>query len=132
MDSVRDYLGNTWKDSTWSVRFQSLDLRTTGVVEGVVFDNEPDRGRIYLTAIRIDVSLPHEKTIELSKPGSFTFGQLSEGRYTFRAFRDADSSGSYSFGRPFPFIPSERFVGSSDTIKVRARWGVEGVVLKFR
>ncbi|MBM2841903.1 MAG: hypothetical protein HW412_2431, partial [Bacteroidetes bacterium] len=55
MDSVRDYVENTWKDSTFVVSFQSLDLRTTGVVEGVVYDSESARGRIQLTAVRIDV-----------------------------------------------------------------------------
>lgn len=134
MDSVRDYVGNTWKDSTLAVRFQTLDLRTTGTVEGVVVDDEMERGRgpIHVTASSVDLTPPQEKTVRLSEPGSFTFDQLSEGKYTLRGFRDADSSGIYSFGRPFPFVPSERFAVLSDTIKVRARWGVEGVVLKFR
>jgi hypothetical protein len=134
LDSVKDYSGNRWKDSTWSVRFQSLDLRTTGTVDGVVVDDakEGGRGMIYVTVASVGVNPPHEKILRLTQPGPFSVDRLPEGRYTFNGFRDADSSGSYSFGRPFPFIPSERFAVSSDTVKVRARWGVEGVVLRFK
>ena len=134
MDSVRDYSGNTWKDSTMVVRFQSLDLRTTGTIEGVVSDPWGDLGRgvIYLTASSIDLTPARERTIRMHSPGAFALDQLPEGNYVLSAFRDSDSSGTYSCGRPFPFLPSERFTVGTDTVKVRARWGVEGVALKFR
>jgi hypothetical protein len=134
LDSAQDYFGNRWKDSLWSVRFQSIDLRTTGTVDGVVVDDAKEwgRGTIYVTVTSVDVNPPRERILRLAKPGSFSVDRLPEGRYTFSGFRDADSSGSYSFGQPFPFVPSERFAVSSDTVKVRARWGVEGVVLKFK
>lgn len=134
LDSVRDYSGNRWKDSVWSVHFQSLDLRTTGTVEGVVADTlqGKQRGPIYVTAHSVDMKPPVAKTLRLGNSGAFVFEQLPEGRYTFSAFRDDDSSGTYSFGKPYPFVPSERFTFSADTIRVRARWGVEGVLLKFR
>jgi hypothetical protein len=134
LDSVQDYFGNRWKDSIWSVRFQSIDLRTTGTVDGVVVDDAKERGRgmIYVNVTSVDVNPPRERILHLAKPGSFSVDRLPEGRYTINGFRDADSSGSYSFGRPFPFVPSERFAVSSDTVKVRARWGIEGVVLKFK
>lgn len=133
LDSVRDYAGNTLKDSTMALRFQSLDLRTTGTIEGVVADQQEEgRGPIYITASSVDITPPKERRIRLSEPGSFTIDRIPEGRYTLEGFRDADSSGSYSFGKPFPFVPSERFVVSADTIKVRARWGAEGVTLKLR
>ena len=134
MDSVQDYAGNRWKDSTRVVSFQTIDLRTTGTIEGVVSDawENRGRGRIDITAKRIDGSEGREKTIQLPAPGSFTFEQIPEGSYVLSAFRDSDGSGTYSFGRPYPFLPSERFAVSTDTVKVRARWGVEGVILKFK
>ena len=134
LDSVRDYAGNSWKDSTLVVRFRSLDLRSTGTVEGVVTDAWGKRGRglVYVTASEIDASPPLEVTIQQPSPGSFMFDRLPEGKYVFSAFRDADSSGNYSYGRPYPFVPSERFTNGTDTVKVRARWGTEGVSLKFK
>jgi hypothetical protein len=134
LDSVQDYAGNRWMDSTWAVAFQTIDLRTTGTIEGVVVDHltGPGHGRIFVTAASTDLTPARAKTIQLEEPGSFIMEQLPEGKYALSAFRDPDSSGSYSYGNPFPFISSERFTIASDTVKVRARWGVEGVLLKFK
>jgi len=134
MDSVQDLSGNGYKDSVKVIRFQSLDLKTTGTMEGVVLDSAvaPGAGEIFLSARKL-LSVPLlEQTIRLKNPGKFMFEQLPEGQYTLRAFRDSDSSQSYSFGRPFPFRSSEPFAVFPDTIKVRARWGVEGIVVRFR
>jgi hypothetical protein len=65
----------------------------------------------------------------LEGEGSFLFSSLPEGRYIVEAYRDEDGSGTYSYGLPFPFRPSERFVVGSDTLKVRPRWSAEGVTL---
>jgi hypothetical protein len=133
MDSIADLSGNRYRDSVMSVRFQTFDPRTTGTLEGYVVDSDSslNRGDIVLTATRI-LSSPVVRSITLQEPGKFKFDRLPEGRYTMSAFRDRDSSHSYSFGRPFPFEPSERFAAYSDTIKVRARWGVEGINVVFK
>ena len=134
MDSVRDLQGNGYKDSTFLLRFQTLDLQTTGVIEGTVADGlgEKGTGRIYLTASSIDLNRARQKTVRLERPGIFKIDRLAEGKYVINSFRDADSSGSYSFGLPYPFIASERFAVFPDTLKVRARWGVEGVLVRFK
>jgi hypothetical protein len=133
MDSVKDFSGNTYKDSVNVTRFQSLDLKTTGTIEGFVMDPDTGKnlGEIFLTATEVFSSSPMEKTLRLRQPDKFKFEQLPEGRYTLRAFRDRDSSRAYSYGKPFPFLPSERFAVYADTVKVRARWGVEGVTISF-
>lgn len=133
-DSLRDLSENSWKDSVSLTRFQTLDVRTTGTIEGFVTDPESGNnlGQIFLTATRILSPTPTVRTLRMNEPGKFRFDQLPEGRYTLSAFRDRDSSGMFSFGKPAPFVPSERFAISSDTLKVRARWAVEGVVVKFK
>ena len=68
----------------------------------------------------------------MEQPGAFVLDRLVEGKYVLSAFRDADSSGTYTYGLPYPFAPSERFVVYPDTVKVRARWDVEGVAIRFR
>jgi hypothetical protein len=134
MDSVRDLSGNGWKDSVSMLRFQTLDLKATGTIEGVVIDADSGThlGEIYVTATRVLSSSPTVATLRLSGTGKFRFERLLEGRYTLSAFRDRDSSESFSFGKPFPFTPSERFAVIADTLKVRARWAVEGVVVRFK
>jgi hypothetical protein len=132
LDSLSDYQGNRGRDSTVRIRFQTEDLKTTGTVEGVVTDaHRGDTASIYLTVRSIDLNPARRREIRMSRPGPFAVDRLREGRYVFEAFRDRDGSGTYGFGSPFPFLPSERFTVSRDTVKVRARWSVEGVTVKF-
>ena len=134
MDSLRDYRGNSYRDSTYRLHFQTLDLRTTGVIEGTVVDDAGTKGtgQVMVTASSVDLTPPRQKTIRLKQPGKFEMEQIVEGKYVISGYRDADSSGTYSYGLPYPFVPSERFAVYPDTVKVRARWGVEGVVLRFK
>jgi hypothetical protein len=62
---------------------------------------------------------------------TFALRQLPEGRYILSAFVDSDSSGDYTFGRAHPFRPAERFTLLPDTLRVRARWSVENVIVAF-
>jgi hypothetical protein len=87
-------------------------------------------GPIAVTASSISMS-PAVIQTTWTSGGKFTLHQLPEGRYLLAAFVDSDSSGSYSFGRAHPFRPAERFVLLQDTLRVRARWSVENVVLTF-
>lgn len=132
MDSARDFSGNKYRDSVCITRFETIDLKTTGVVEGEVRDPDTLRGlgEIVLTLSRISGGT--SRTLRLPAPGPFRVEQLPEGLYTLDAYRDADSSRTYTFGKPFPFLPSERFVVYPDTVKVRARWEVEGVSINFQ
>lgn len=134
LDSVRDFWGNAYKDSVLSIRFRSLDVKTTGTIEGRVMDDEKGdaQGNIVLTATRVASSPSLQKHLILREPGGFMLELLPEGLYTLQAYRDRDSSGSYTFGSPHPFRRAERFVVYADTLKVRARWGVEGVTVRFK
>ena len=128
MDSVRDLAGNVLQDSVLKISIPLFDLKKTGEVEGMLADRDASgQGVIYLTATNL--GRVWKKAEILGGPGKFTMDGLPEGRYMLSAFRDVDSSGAYSPGLPFPFHASERFVVGSDTIKVRARWAVEGIRL---
>jgi hypothetical protein len=134
MDSVRDLRGMRYRDSIAAIRFETLDLRTTGSVAGTVTDEATPvpAGRYFVTATTVDHNPAMDRSVSIAGPGKFAIEMLPEGRFTIEAYQDADSSGSYSYGRPFPFVPSERFTVYPDTVKVRARWKVEGVKLNFR
>jgi hypothetical protein len=129
VDSIRDYRGNRSKDTTFVLRFQTIDMRTTGLIAGRVADAQGEKGKgaIYIQAASIDLTPQRKRSVFLEKPGPFVMDKLVEGKYVLSAFRDTDSSGTYSYGSPFPWKPSERFVVYPDTVKVRARWNVEGV-----
>ena len=62
----------------------------------------------------------------------FLFPLLAEGEYRLKAFQDVDGTGVFNSGKPFPFAPAERFAEYRDSIKVRARWPIEGVLIKMK
>ncbi|MEK7669886.1 MAG: hypothetical protein AAB330_01470, partial [Bacteroidota bacterium] len=64
--------------------------------------------------------------------GSFMLSEMKDGQYVLSAFRDANGNGKHDPGLPFPFMQSERFVVYSDTLKLRARWPLEGVKLEIK
>jgi len=132
MDSAKDLRGMLYRDSALVVRFETLDLRTTGSIDGTVADEVKQAGKYFVTASTLDQNPVVERTVAIGRPGKFAVDRLPEGRYIVAAYQDIDSTGSYSYGRPFPFVPSERFTVYPDTVKVRARWGVEGVKIDFR
>lgn len=130
LDSVRDSRGNLYRDSVFRRSFQTVDLRTTGTIEGRVMDQQGE-GKIVVSVQSVDLVPPRSASAVIGGPGPFALAELVEGKYAVQAYRDADGNGIYSPGQPFPFVPSERFTVYPDTLKVRARWGMEGVVLSI-
>lgn len=132
LDSVRDYSGNAYRDSTRVIHFRTFDYRVTGSLEGTAFADTTVHAPIILTAIGLDVNPQVKKYLHLAKPGPFTFDRLIEGRWTVNGFRDILGTGTYDYGQPFPFRPSAPFGVSMDTVKVRARWTVGGVRVEIK
>jgi uncharacterized protein (DUF2141 family) len=134
LDSLEDLQGNRGKkDSTVVVRFKTRDVKTTGVIEGSVSGprTPADSGKLYVTARGLQSAATESRSLTLKTFGPFRMERVVEGSYALEAFRDVDRSGTFSPGRPFPFLPSEPFTVGSDTVKVRARWTVEGAWLRF-
>jgi hypothetical protein len=103
-------------------------------VEGTVVDsNTIDTvGRLYVTALEIGEKNPNSYIEPADAAGKFIFPIVAEGHYVFQAFRDRNRNGMYDSGKPFPFIFSERLSPLSDTLKVRARWPLEGVKILMK
>jgi hypothetical protein len=133
LDAIVDFQGNAFTDSTVAVRFETLDLRTTGSISGTVSDagTAARDGPIYISAYRAGESGAPRTIVRLDSVGPFRIERLVKGIYTIEAFIDADTSGSYSYGLPFPFLHSERFTVYDDSLRVRARWPYEGMLLRF-
>lgn len=132
LDSLKDFANNCVHDSLFFRRFQTVDSRKLGSIRGKIEDpEEGDKSPLYLLAVSISDKTAVPIVLRLETVGDFTFENLTEGKYVVQAYRDADNNGKYTFGKSFPFAYSERFVVYSDTIKVRARWPVEGVTLRF-
>jgi hypothetical protein len=131
---LHDWAGRACRDSIKSWRFETLDVEDLSSVDGIVLDeNKTDTmGQVYVTAVQIGGNNPKHYIRTTDRTGSFLLPQIAEGSYVFQSFRDRNNNGKYDSGKPFPFIYSERMSSFSDTLKVRARWPLEGVKIKMK
>ncbi|MBI4418163.1 MAG: Ig-like domain-containing protein [Ignavibacteriales bacterium] len=129
-----DFAGNKGKDTVLSYRFQTIDTERLSGIEGIVVDRaESDTsGLIVLTARDADRKSAIPRQVSVARSGPFVFDRLLEGRYVLEAFRDRNNNGMYDAGSARPFSVSERFTVHADTLRLRARWPIEGVVLQLR
>lgn len=69
-------------------------------------------------------------TQSLERAGPFEFN-LPAGRWVLGGFLDLDRNGHWTSGALQPYSPAEPRVIPRDTVTVRARFTVEGIVIKF-
>lgn len=126
--------GKRGKDTLRTVVFQTLDPEIFSSIEGILIDNNRSdtTGSFHLFAENITQKNSIPVRLILKKQGKFEFKDITEGQYILHAFRDRNENKKYDAGQPYPFKQSERFVNYPDTLKVRARWPLEGVQLIFR
>lgn len=131
---LRDYADRACRDSTKVWRFRTLDLEDMSSIEGVEVDNNKldTAGRIYIEVFQVGGKAPKEYRTTAASNGKFMLSQITEGHYLLQAFRDRNDNSKYDPGNPFPFIYSERLSPLSDTLKVRARWPLEGVLIQMK
>jgi hypothetical protein len=122
------------RDSTKTWHFETLDNEDLSSVEGIVIDEckTDTTGSLYVTADQIGEKTSKHYIVKPDATGNFLFPQVAEGRYVFQSFRDRNNNGKYDTGNPFPFVYSERLSSFSDTLRVRARWPLEGVKIRIR
>ena len=132
-DSLRDGAGNHWKDSTRKFSFRTIDPEQLSSIEGVLVDQDTSHADRYIV-IAENTSKKTKKVVRITtqRGKKFLFSRLNAGEYRLKAFQDDYNNGVYYSGKPFPYTPAERFAVYPDSIKVRARWPVEGVRIKFR
>ncbi len=68
------------------MRFQTLDLRTTGTIEGKVTDAVQGVGPVIVTAANPDATHVWKKSMTLPGPGPFMLDRLPEGMYGMSAY----------------------------------------------
>ena len=129
IDSIVDLAGNSLADTVDTLYFKTLNADTLSAIGGEIVDEQQNaKGKVFLTA----KSEQNSYQLMLDKPGAYLFESVMPGIYTINGFRDADSNGVYSYGSAMPYVPSERFVFYSDSIKVRSRWPNEGNDIIFK
>ncbi len=134
LHGVKDWSGKSFRDSVKVVHFETLDAEVLSSIEGTIVDRDTaDRiGTVIVAADAVDVKEPKSFMTTATRDGAFVFSDIEEGRYILHAFRDRNANGTYDAGKPFPFQKSERFSYAPDTLKVRARWPLEGVRIDLK
>jgi hypothetical protein len=134
MYNALDWSGRGFRDSLKVVRFETLDAEALSSIEGTVVDtNVAERtANILVTADGVDPKNQKSFSTVANRNGNFLIGGIEEGRYVVHAFKDRNLNGKYDAGHLLPFIGSERFNYASDTLKVRARWPLEGVRIELQ
>ena len=131
LDSVENKNGLHIKDSTFVRHFRTLDEREFGILKGKIISEENNSATYFISAKNIERN-NFVRQVSVNEKKEFSFENLVQGKYVLSAFRDDDGNKKFSYGKAFPFFPSEKFIEFPDTFKVRARWSVEGVELRIR
>jgi hypothetical protein len=134
MRGISDLFGRRGRDSVKVFRFQTIDEELYTSIEGTVsdFDSTDRKGDLFVIARNILKRDSKEYQVRLGQDGPFALRNIVEGKYVLLAFRDRNGNKKHDSGLVHPYQPSERFVQYPDTLKVRARWPLEGVELKLR
>ncbi len=127
---VRDLRDSTYSDSLTSGSFQFESGTRYGSVTGQV--EAPEAWTPGLIRVRAHLGDPErDYQTRVNNQFRYEFKRLLPGTYWLEAYYDADSSATYTMGRPLPFVPSEKFIIFQDSIDVRSRWETSAVNLKF-
>ena len=128
LSKFKDAAGNI-ADTAITFKFKTINgldfTGITGQISNVDLNKNPT---LVLTGI------DNSKTVyskNLNGKEKFSFDRVKPGKYVFWCYLDRDSSGTYSYGYPFPFKPSEEFSFYPDTLNLRARWVQTDVNFNF-
>ena len=129
LSGFKDAAGNSYIDSVYTYKFKTINgLDFTGV-SGAVKDADYKMNP-YLVLQGIDESkIIYAK--ELNNSLKYGFERIKPGKYFLWGYYDTDSSKTYSFGKPFPYTPSEKFFYYPDTLNLRPRWTITNIDFPF-
>ncbi|MFA6456520.1 MAG: Ig-like domain-containing protein [Bacteroidota bacterium] len=126
--NIKDLFGNFLKDSVTGMKFVIADPDNYGSIAGT-FAGLSEATTVIQAENINDIKQAERKTT-LEPSGAFQFTRLPEGRYILKAFEDKNVNQKQDAGIVFPFLRAERFSTYRDTLRVRARWPVDGVLFK--
>ncbi|MCU0452654.1 MAG: Ig-like domain-containing protein [Bacteroidetes bacterium] len=130
---LRDWKTARLADTVVTLRFATRDPENDGSIEGMVVDESDSdtSGPVIVLAREVKIRQPKIVTSIASQTGAFRLEGLSAGRFLVHAFRDRNANARLDPGRPYPLEPSERRSLTSDTLRVRPRWPLEGLRIRI-
>ncbi len=126
---IEDLFGHHEKDSTTYFPFTIIDPEQFGNIDGS-FAGFGKKSPMMIQAENIANKNQLPKMIHISSFGKFSIVRLPEGQYVLKAFSDDNNNQRHDAGKIFPYHCGEQFKYYPDTLRVRARWPVDGVFFK--
>lgn len=126
---VRDESGNGYRDTVSVFHFSTIDPDLFGSIEGS-FAGFGSTFPVIIEGSNIRSKSQKHSFVKVDSAGAFKMDLLPEGNYVLKAFEDRNGNGIDDAGSVFPFRRSEQFRYYPDTIRVRPRWPVDGVILR--
>ncbi len=132
LDSINVFGVKPFHDSTLVRHFFTIGEDQFGSIKGIISDqvrSAPGGYELIMTDAQKRSTPPVR--LHLDSAGAFVWEHLREGKYLLWGFNDRDRRREYDGGEAYPYKPAERFAVYPDTLKIRIRWPLEGVQLRF-
>ena len=131
LEELRDLSGNPVADSVWTMKFRTINTDTFGIISGTIITEPEFDIPLYVSAGRVK-GRGREISTKVSAEGKFRLEELIPGKYFLNIFEDRDRNGVYSMGSLSPYLNSELYFQSPDTVSVRSRWETSDHTIDFR
>lgn len=123
-DSLTDQIVG---DSTDCIRFTSGKPGQFGTLTGVV--RTEDSTSPVIVRVRNVAAGSGMRTARTDSTRQFRFETLPEGQYIIDAYIDRNDNNRYDVGKAFPLIRPEPYGMHPDTLRVRARWETNDIIV---
>ncbi len=117
-------------DSIECIRFTTGVRDQSGVIAGSV--SSDDSVSPVMVRIRDISRSPKVRTVKSDSTRTFRFEGLKEGQYLIDAFIDSNNNRRYDYGKAFPLKKPEPYGAVRDTLRVRARWETNGIIVPIQ
>ena len=130
LDTIQSSQGDTLVNAFRDLTFRTEGRKDFGSASGVVIDSISNNQTLLLRAVGANGRIV--QTVRVKSDGTFMLDSLPPGEYTVDFIVDTDGNGLLTRGSLKPFKPSERWIPTTTTLRIRARWAVEGVTILLK
>lgn len=128
LNSILDLSGNK-KDTTITKTISAMNDLDFDTIAGKV---EVDEGNGYpIKIILTDTKSKNQLNSANVEADKFKLTKILAGKYFLYSFIDKDSNSVYTNGKLSPLVYSEKFILYPDTLKIKSRWSLEDINIKF-
>ncbi len=119
--------GRSVGDSSACITFTTGGEDQSGSLSGSV-KTDDSIGTVVVRARELSRQ-PRIRTVRSDSSRTFRLDALPEGKYMLDAYIDSNNNNRYDFGKAFPLTTPEPYGAIRDTLRVRARWETNGIVI---